>query len=313
MKMAVIALLVAIVSVLHIAAPAGPGGWRWAHIVFPKLYYVPLLMAAYCIGTRGTIATAAAVTAVYLAHIAAGWSGAAALRTGEFGEIAGIWVITLVSMVLFDRERCAVEAAEKAHEETLSVLASSLELREHETALHSNRVRDYTLLLAERMGLEGGEARDQLRTGAYFHDVGKIGLPDRILLKGEGLSDEEWKAVRQHPEAGAALIGKLSFLDEARGMVLAHHEKFDGTGYPAGLAGDRIPVGARIFAVVDVLDALTTERPYRLPLSFRDAAAHIRSGRGAHFDPAVVDAFLQVPFAAWAEAARRNGVTLREA
>ena len=312
-KAAVIALLVTAVSILHFATPAGPHGWHWAHVLFQKLYYVPLLMAAYCLGVRWTIATAAAVTALFLVHILVDWSGDPMRQADQVGEIASVWVIAIASMVMFDRERCALEAAEEAHKETLSVLASTLEMREHETALHSSRVRDYTVLLAGKMGLDNGDIREQLRTGALFHDVGKIGLPDSILLKGEGLSEEEWKAVRLHPESGAALIGKMSLLDEAREMVRSHHEKFDGTGYPAGIAGERIPVGARLFAVADVFDALTTARPYRPASSFRDAADHIRAGRGTHFDPVVVDAFLGIPFPEWADAAARSGVTLREA
>ncbi len=312
-KAAVIASLIAAIGVLHFAVPIGPLPWNWVQFLVRKLYFVPVLMGAYCFGVRGGLLAASAVTGLFLGHFLAFRGIDSAWQATLLGETGSIWVVAAAAMFLFNRERCALEETRKAHEETLSVLASSLEMREHETALHSGRVQDYTLVLAERMGLEGGEAHAQLRTGAYFHDVGKIGLPDSILLKEEGLSVEEWDAVRLHPKAGATLIGKLSFLDEAREMVLSHHEKFDGTGYPAGIAGERIPVGARLFAVADVFDALTTVRPYRLPLSFREAAEQIRAGRGTHFDPAVVDAFLSVPFPAWAEAARRNGVTLREA
>ncbi len=308
-----IAMLLAAVGVLHVALPSGPAPWGFFRLFVQKLYYVPVLMAAYCFGVRGGLLAAFVATGLILAHVLADPGIDPVRRTSLLGETGSLWIVAAAAMFLFNRDRCALEETRKAHEETLSVLASSLEMREQETALHSGRVRDYTLVLAERVGLRGAEAAAQLGTGAYFHDVGKIGLPDRILLKAEGLSDEEWKAVRLHPESGATLIGKLSFLDEARDMVRSHHEKFDGTGYPAGLAGERIPVGARIFAVADVFDALTTVRPYRLPLSYREAAEHIRAGRGTHFDPAVADAFLAVPFPTWAEAARRNGVTLREA
>ena len=311
-KVAVIGSLIAGIAVLHFLVPTGPPAWSWLHVLAQKLYYLPVLMGAYCFGVRGGLLAASAATVFFLAHFLIDRGVDPVRQAEQLGEIGSIWVIAAAAMFLFTRDRCALEETQKAQEETLTVLASSLELREHETALHSSRVRDYTALLAERMGLENSEIHDQLRTGAYFHDVGKIGLPDSILLKDEGLSEEEWKAVRLHPESGAALIGKMSFLGEAREMVLSHHEKFDGTGYPAGLAGERIPVGARIFAVADVLDALTTVRPYRLALSFRNAAEHIASGRGTHFDPAVVDAFFKVPFREWAEAARRNGVTLRE-
>ncbi len=312
-KAAAIASLIAAIAVLHLATPPDPPPWTWLHIFIRKLYYVPVLMAAFCFGVRGGLAAAFAVTGLLLGHSFMDRGMGPVREASLLAETASVWIIASAAMLLFNRDRCAIEETRRAHEETLSVLASSLELREHETALHSGRVRDYTNILAERMGLDDGEARAQLRTGAYFHDVGKIGLPDSILLKGERLSEDEWRAVRLHPESGAALIGKLSFLDGARAMVHSHHEKFDGTGYPAGLSGERIPVGARIFAVADVFDALTTTRPYRVPLSFREAAAHIRAGRGSHFDPAVVDAFLAVPFSAWAEAARRNGVTRREA
>ncbi len=310
-KGTVIATLIAAIGVAHFAVPSGPAPWDWIHALVQKLYYVPVLMGAYCFGVRGGVLTASAVTGLFLGHFVMDLGIDPVRQAEQLGETASVWVVATAAMLLFNRDRCAIEEMRKAHEETLSALATSLEMREHETALHSRRVRDYTLMLADRMGLEGGGV--QLRTGAYFHDLGKIGLPDSILLKEEGLSEEEWKAVRLHPKAGAALIGKLSFLDEACEMVLAHHERFDGTGYPAGLAGERIPVGARIFAVADVFDALTTVRPYHPALSFREAAEQIRAGRGTHFDPAVVDAFLAVPFPAWADAARRNGVRLREA
>ena len=312
-KAVVIGSLIAGIAVLHFLVPTGPPSWNWLHVLAQKLYYLPVLMGAYCFGMRGGLLTASAATVFFLAHFLTDRGVDPVRQAEQLGEIGSIWVIAAAAIFLFNRNRCALEETEKAHEETLSVLASSLELREHETALHSGRVRDYTLLLAERIGFGGGDIRDQLRTGAYFHDVGKIGLPDSILLKGEALGEEEWKAVRLHPQSGAALIGKTSFLDDAREMVRSHHEKFDGTGYPAGLAGERIPAGARIFAVADVLDALTTVRPYRPALSFREAADHIAAGRGTHFDPAVVNAFLEIPFSEWAEAARRNGVTLREA
>src|SRR5512145_708710 len=279
-KIAVIASLIAGVAVLHFLVPGGPPSWSWLHALVRKLYYVPVLMAAYCFGVRGGLLAAAAVSGLFLAHVLMDRGVDPVRQAEQLGEMGSIWVIAAAAMFLFNRDRCALEETKKAHEETLSVLASSLELREHETALHSSRVRDYTVLLAERMGLEGGEGGEQLRAGAFFHDLGKIGLPDSILLKAEGLSAEEWASVRIHPEAGATLMGKTSFLDEAREMVRAHHEKFDGTGYPTGLSGERIPIGARIFAVADVLDALTTDRPYRPASSFREAGEFIAKGRG---------------------------------
>jgi HD-GYP domain-containing protein (c-di-GMP phosphodiesterase class II) len=148
--------------------------------------------------------------------------------------------------------------------------------------------------------------------GALLHDVGKIGIHDDVLLKSGSLSEKEAKEMQRHPELGASLIGKIGFLGSAREIVLSHHEKFDGSGYPAGLSGQEIPLGARIFAVADVFDALTTDRPYRTPISYREARDFIAKESGKHFDPIVVDVFLETSFTDWADVASRSGVTLSE-
>jgi HD-GYP domain-containing protein (c-di-GMP phosphodiesterase class II) len=142
--------------------------------------------------------------------------------------------------------------------------------------------------------------------------VGKIGVSDRILLKLGSLTEGEWDEMRRHPELGASLIGSIPFLAGVREIVRDHHEKFDGTGYPKGISGREIPIGARIFAVVDVFDALTSERTYKPGVSGREAVDLIARGRGSHFDPEVVDVFLSTPFRELAEVASRNGLVLGE-
>jgi HD-GYP domain-containing protein (c-di-GMP phosphodiesterase class II) len=127
-----------------------------------------------------------------------------------------------------------------------------------------------------------------------MHDVGKIAVPDAILLKPDPLSDEEQKVMRNHPSAGYDIVEKIGFLREAAEIVYAHHERFDGCGYPRGLKGGDIPFGARLFAVVDVYDALTSARPYHAPVSHEEALAEIRKESGHHFDPEVVKAFLAI-------------------
>ena len=219
----------------------------------------------------------------------------------------------MASSLLFHRERRALEQERVAHEETLSALASSLDLREHATALHSRRVQEYTILLARRMGLKDETDLLNIAIGALLHDVGKIGVPDEVLLKQGELTEKERNEVRRHPDLGASLIDRIPFLAGAREIVLSHHEKYDGNGYPKGLAGEDIPIGGRIFSVADVFDALTTNRPYRPSLSYREAAEFIAGKKGSHFDPAMVDVFLAVPYRVWEEAASRYGVTLREA
>jgi HD-GYP domain-containing protein (c-di-GMP phosphodiesterase class II) len=307
-----VAATTAVVSFLHFLTPAGPHVWHWLHLLYQKLYYVPILMAAASLGVRGTLLTAFVVSSIFFVHILRDWSGDLMRQADQIGEIASFWVIAIASSLLFHRERCALEQTRLAHEETISTLASSLDLREHETALHSRRVREYTLLLARRMGLKGESALVNIGMGALLHDVGKIGVADHVLLKQGELTEEERKEIRRHPELGASLIGDIRFLDGAREIVLSHHEKFDGSGYPERLSGPGIPLGARIFSVADVFDALTTVRPYRNPLSYREAADLIKKESGAHFDPDVVGAFLAVPFRDWEEAASRYGVTLRK-
>jgi len=306
----VVALVVFAVASGHFVTPAGLHGWHWAHILLQKLFYLPILMAASWFGLRGTLLTAGAVSSVFMIHVLLDWGGYRMAQADQVGEIASFWVIALTSSFLFRRERRALEETAEAHRETIAALASSLDLRERETALHSKRVQEYALLLARRLGIKEGDTLEGLEMGALLHDVGKIGVPDGILLKKGGLTDEERDVVRRHPGLGASLLQRIPFLSGAREIVESHHEKFDGSGYPKGLRGEEIPIGARIFAVVDVFDALTTDRPYKTALSYRSAADSLANGRGTHFDPDVVDAFLKIPFRDLAETASGNGVVL---
>ena len=133
----------------------------------------------------------------------------------------------------------------------------------------------------------------QIRRGALLHDIGKLGVPDNILLKPDKLTDEEWVIMRKHPTFAFEMLSPIHYLNQAINIPYCHHEKWDGTGYPRGLSGERIPLEARIFAVVDVWDALTSDRPYRKAWSREKTIEHIRSLSGTHFDPQVVDKFLE--------------------
>jgi putative nucleotidyltransferase with HDIG domain len=311
-KILLVVFTTTVVSALHFLTPAGTHAWTWFHIFYQKLFYIPLLMAAAFLGAWGTLATTVIVSSIFLVHVIKDWSGDTMLRAELIGEIGSFWVIAVASSLLFRREHRALEKTKMANEETLAALASSLDLREHETTLHSRRVREYTLLLARRMGIRGEKVLLNMGMGALLHDVGKIGIHDDVLLKSGSLSEKEAKEMQRHPELGASLIGKIGFLGSAREIVLSHHEKFDGSGYPAGLSGQEIPLGARIFAVADVFDALTTDRPYRTPISYREARDFIAKESGKHFDPIVVDVFLETSFTDWADVASRSGVTLSE-
>jgi putative nucleotidyltransferase with HDIG domain len=214
-------------------------------------------------------------------------------QANQVGELAGFWVAAIVPGWLFDRQRSLLKELANANEETLLSLVSALDLREHNTRLHSQRVREYTELLAIRYGVDGKMLRE-VGLGALLHDVGKIAVPDRILLKPDKLTDDEWQEMRKHPEAGYRIVKRIVFLRDAAEIVHAHHERYDGTGYPRGLKRDEIPLGARLFAVADVYDALTSERPYRSPMAYADAVAAIKGQSGNHFDPAVVESFLSL-------------------
>ncbi|MBZ0094409.1 MAG: HD-GYP domain-containing protein [Sulfuricella sp.] len=169
-------------------------------------------------------------------------------------------------------------------------LAAALDTREHQTGLHSKRVACHTLVLARRF-TDDPERLRQVYWGALLHDLGKIGIPDAILLKSEPLTEDEWAVMRTHPEIGQRILASVPFMAEASEIVLSHEERFDGAGYPRGLAGDAIPLWAKLFAVIDTLDAMTSDRPYRKGLSFDAAKAEILRLTGTQFDPLAVEAF----------------------
>lgn len=182
---------------------------------------------------------------------------------------------------------------EAAYELTLWGWAKAVELRDQETAGHTERVTALTLRLAKALGVPE-EDLDDLRRGAILHDVGKIAIPDRILLKPGPLTEEEWAVMKLHPVYAYEWLSGIPFLKKALEVPYAHHERWDGSGYPRGLKGLEIPLSARIFAVADVYDALTSDRPYRKAWPKEKALAYIREEAGKQFDPEVVEAFLKL-------------------
>jgi response regulator RpfG family c-di-GMP phosphodiesterase len=187
---------------------------------------------------------------------------------------------------------------ESTYDETLRALGGALDLRDNETAGHSQRVTRYSLELARAMGCGEQEVK-QIALGAFLHDFGKIGIPDAILHKPGKLTPEETDIMRQHVRIGYNMVIGISFLAGAAQIVLTHQEFYDGTGYPQGLSGKQIPIGARIFSVADTLDAITSDRPYRTALPFQTAREEIVRWSGRQFDPDVVEAFLSIPEQVW--------------
>ena len=197
-------------------------------------------------------------------------------------------------------EACFLRSHELGHREVIRVeaalaeaLASALDLREHETGLHSQRVACHTLELARRSVPDVPERLRQIYWGALLHDIGKIGISDAVLLKDGPLTDSEWQEMRAHPEMGYRIVAQVPGMQEAADIVRCHEERFDGSGYPRGLSGDAIPWGARLFTVIDTLDAITSDRPYREALSFEAAKVEILRMSGSQFDPRAVGIFLE--------------------
>lgn len=180
---------------------------------------------------------------------------------------------------------------ERADAAFVEALAEALDIREHETGMHSKRVACHTLVLARRFTADTAQLQ-QIYWGSLLHDIGKIGTPDAILLKQGALDEEEWNAMRAHPEKGYRIVAQIPGMKEAAEIVFSHEERFDGTGYPRGLKGEQISLGARLFAVIDTLDAMTSDRSYRKALSFDQARAEIVKMSGTQFDPVAVQAFL---------------------
>jgi putative nucleotidyltransferase with HDIG domain len=206
--------------------------------------------------------------------------------------LSGQTAIAIENSMLFeDLQRSNFELA-MAYDATIEGWSRALDLRDRETEGHTQRVTDMTLKLARKMGLSE-ERRVLIKRGALLHDIGKMGIPDQILHKPEGLSQEEQATMRQHPQLAYDMLEPIAYLRDALDIPYCHHEKWDGTGYPRGLAGTQIPLEARLFAIVDVWDAITTDRPYRKGWPRKKALKYIREQSGKYFDPHLVQIFLE--------------------
>ena len=181
---------------------------------------------------------------------------------------------------------------------TVASLGAALNLKDHETADHCLRVSQNSARLGRLLALSDAELRS-LTWGAYLHDVGKIGIPEAILLKTGALTPQERRVMEKHPLMGEAILSRIEFLAESTPVVLSHHERYDGLGYPCGLQGVQIPLCARIFSLLDSLDAMTSRRPYRAPLPLSQAMAELEGAVGKQFDPDIASVFLRAPTATW--------------
>ncbi|MCX7025100.1 MAG: HD domain-containing protein [Spirochaetes bacterium] len=204
---------------------------------------------------------------------------------------AGQAMVAIRNAKLFAEREAAVRALVSSYDATIEGWSWALELRDHDTEGHTRRVRDITVKLARVMGVPEPDIIN-IRRGAVLHDIGKMGIPDSILLKPTGLDEHEQGVMMRHPDYAHELLEKIPFLKPALEIPYCHHEKWDGSGYPRGLSGVEIPIAARMFAVVDVYDALTYDRPYHKAWEPAAALDHIEALSGSHFDPDIVQAFL---------------------
>jgi putative nucleotidyltransferase with HDIG domain len=204
----------------------------------------------------------------------------------------------------------ALQSLGDAYRTTLKALTAALETRDQETHGHSERVVNFSLRLGREMGLDK-EQLTSLEFGSLLHDIGKIGVPDAILRKPAKLTEEEWVRMREHPQHGQKILRGIEFLEGASRVVAQHHEKWDGTGYPLGLRGEEIDLKARIFAVADAFDAMTSDRVYRRGRGYDEAVAELDAFGGRQFDPDIVAAFCRIPREEWDEI-RQRSVEARE-
>ncbi len=251
------------------------------------------LAAAYkAIGAYEIAAFSMPVAAMYIAwqqYLAHTRQSVEDLRAKN-GELAGL-----------TRElQAAYAKLTTTYKGTLEALIGALDARDNETEGHSYRVSAYSQIVAERLGIARGSVEwETIARGALLHDVGKVGVRDAVLLKPGGLNDDEWVEMRSHAGTGYGILAQVEFLQPAAQLVWAHHEKYDGSGYPRGLKGEEIPLGARIFSVADAFDAMTSDRPYRKAMAPEIALAELQRCAGSQFDPIVVDAFMQVWRQVW--------------
>ena len=204
--------------------------------------------------------------------------------------LAGQAAIAIESTTLFENLQRSNDELSKAYESTIEGWSHALDLRDKETEGHTRRVTELTEELAKAFGFKGDDLV-HIRRGSLLHDIGKMGVPDRILLKETALEPEEWEQMKQHPAYALEMLKSIQYLHQALDIPHYHHERWDGSGYPHGLKGEAIPLTARIFAIVDVWDAITSDRPYRAAWSPEKALAHIKAESGKHFDPHVVEMF----------------------
>jgi putative nucleotidyltransferase with HDIG domain len=263
-----------------------------------NFFYLPIIISGYFLGYRKAVLQA--VLSILYISVCFVYSPEA-FGTGQpnislYSNVAAWAGFLILSGAIVGRlaDRLNVEVAQRrrAYTAAINALSMALDYRDQSTSGHSRRVADLTTGMARYIGIREVDLL-QIEQGALLHDIGKLKIPETILWKPAALNAEEWSVMRRHTEYGYEFVRNLDFLQDAAEIVRCHHEKFDGSGYPRGLQGEEIPIGARLFAIVDAYDALVFDRPYHKAVSFEAAINEIRRCAGSHFDPTLVEPALQ--------------------
>ena len=302
-RLLIVSLLVLVVSISHWITPTDDFNLLAVHVLWRKLFIIPIILAAIWFNLRGSLATALAETVLYLPHIVLQWSSQTGENINQAGEVASLWIVAVLAGFFVRREKAALQDLARSSDGALLALIGTMDARHQKRQYHAMRVFAYAERIAKELGLPPDDLEVLART-SVLHDLGMIGVPDKIL-SGPTPFDENNKTIRKHPLIGYNIIRRVPGLRKVAEVVYAHHERYDGTGYPKGRSGDRIPFLARVFAVADIFDDLTTAHPGHQALSFGKARQVIESERGLDFDPYVVDAFLRVPESDWLEILHR--------
>jgi HD-GYP domain-containing protein (c-di-GMP phosphodiesterase class II) len=293
--------MVVAVGLAHFAVPTGTHPLHVVHVFLRGAYLVPVVAGAVWFGWVGGAGTAAAVSATYLAHVLLSWPDQPMENANQLAMVGVYAAFGVVAGALASaeaRQRKLREAVERrAQREAILTaidgLLAALGLRDEYTRRHGEAVSRLALRMGERMGL-GAEALEELRLAGLVHDLGKIGIRDDILFKPDQLSADERARIERHPSLAAQVLSAIPGAAKISGLVLSHHESPDGSGYPRRLAGEQIPLGARILHVADVYSALVDERPYKLGMSSAAALSVLAAGAGASFDARCVEVLVEL-------------------
>lgn len=302
-RLLIVSLLVLVVAISHWVTPIDDYGLLALHVLWRKLFIIPIILAAIWFNLRGSLVTALAETVLYLPHVMLQWSSQTGENINQAGEVVSLWIVAVLAGFFVRREKTVLQDLARSSEGALLALIGTMDARHQKRQYHAMRAFAYAERIAHGLNLPPNDL-EVLARASVLHDLGMISVPDNVL-SGPVQFDEQNTAIRNHPLIGYNIIRRVPALREVAEVVYAHHERYDGTGYPKGLPGDQIPFLARVFAVADVFDTLTTARPHNQALSFSKARQVIESERGLDFDPQVVDAFLRVPESEWLDILQR--------